>query len=303
MNGRMTSFRISQNNISRGSRQDHSRPGEDLMFCLDRSTAATNAPILSKVGPIVTCLLSVIDNAVANAPLLQTAFKCINNVLAIILTENTALARSVSLQVIPAIRRLWSSKNHLLRDELALTLILSKDLIRGLSAHQVSEDLESSVWNLYDVISVEYSRRNEKDVLQLDDLALGNDCLQQVMSLGKFRVRPEQLRGTYNWATVSFLSSLTEFLDRLGTHRHQTEAQETPSKRRKVVKMIDSVLNQAVSDPSNLVRIRALQLLPFLRNHSSNMVTRFATVIGSFANQIMDEDPTIAAWTMIATSR
>ena len=301
-NGHLTSFRVSQSSGSHATRYEAGRPAEDLLFCLAGLTAATNAPTMSRATAIMECMTRFFSSSSSSGSLHQIAFSCVNNVTAKVITEDSRLARKVLLELIPTIRRLWSSKSLLLRDEMLILLVLSSDIITALPQTHPSDDVHSSLNNLLQVVSIEYSRRNERDVLQLDEILLSNDQTQQVMSLTNFHIRADHTRGTFNWATVSVLASLTLTVDHFSQIIEKGRSSDTPSKRRKLTNVVDDVFRQSLSAPA-LTRIRALQTLSFLLNESTAVSDRFLYLIVQFTDQILDEDPSIAAWTMIVISR
>jgi serine-protein kinase ATM len=300
-NGRVTSFRISQSSGSLVTRHEAAKPTEDLFFCLDRLTKAGNAPTISRATAITEIIIRFFNSSSPSSSLYQIAFSCLNNVLARIITEDSKLAQRVALEIVPSIRRLWSSKNLILRDEMLITLVLSSDVIKALPKTNTSADMHSSLSNLLEIISVEYSRRHERDILQLDEMSFADDEAQQVMSLAKLRIRPEHTRGTFNWATVSVLAVLTLVVDNISQILLKTNTNDTPSKRRKLSNGVDDVLRQSLSGPS-LTKTRALQMIPFLLNNSPAVSGRFQSLLVRLVDQVLDEDPMISAWTMIAIS-
>lgn len=296
------SFRVSQSSGSRVPRADAGRPIEELLLCLDRLTVVANAPTMSRAAEIMQCLRQVFNSSVAGASLLQAAFKCVNNVLSILVTEQTTAAHSLVLQMVSIIRRLWSPKNHLLRDEMLVTLVLGSDIISALPPRTITEDLQSSLWNLSEGMSVEYGRRNEKDILQLDEVSLGKNQHQQVMSLERIRVRPEHTRATYNWSTLGVLASITMALYGVETENARPGAESSRVKRRKVTTAMGEIMEQALSDSSSN-KIRALQLIPFLQCQTPAITDIFLHTADRFSNQVLDEDASVAAWTMVALAR
>ena len=300
--GRTTSFRFSQSSFSRPARHDHGRPTEDLFVCLDRLTAATNAPMMSNANLIMDCMTSFFNSSASGASLHQVAFSCVNNTLSRLVTEDSKLGQKVVIEVIPTIRRLWSTKNLLLRDEMLITLVLGRDVIESLPKTNPSHDVHSSLSNLVEVISAEYSRRNERDVLQLDDIVFNTEHAQQVMSLNNFRVRAEVTRGTFNWAAINVLAFITITVDYLSQMMPGDGTNDTSSKRRKLANGVDEVFRHSLSG-SSLVKVRALQTVPFLLYARPDVADRFLHLVVQFTNQILDEDTAIASWTMIALSR
>ena len=300
-NGRVTSFRTSQSG-ARGTWREAGRSAEDHFVCLDRLTSITNAPAVSRATLIMDFLTRFLGSTSSSGSLNQIAFSCLNNVLASIVTEDSRLAREVVLETVPAIRKLWPSKNLSLRDEMLITLVLSKDIINALPKTNPGADVQSSLSNLFEIMSAEYSRRNARDVLQLDEILFVRDSGQQVMSLENLCVRAEHTRGTFNWAAISAIASLALTVDHFHQVAQEGRANETPTKRRKLANGVEEVLRQSLS-AANMIRIRALQTIPFLMNNSPAVSGSFIGLLAQFTNQILDDDPTIASWTMVAISR
>lgn len=299
---RTTSFRVSQGSGSHPSQYDTGRPAEDLLLCLDSLTVVTNAPIMSKATTIVECIIGLLNSTGSSGLLHQVAFHCANNILPIIITEDSRLAQRFLLEILPAMRRLWSTKNTALRDEMLISLVLSSDIIQALPTTNPSDNVLSSLSNLIDAISSEYHRRNERDVLQLDEIHFTADPSQLVMTLTNFRARPENTRGTFNWCTISMLTLITLTVDRFPQMTQKAKANNTPGKRQRLENGLDEVFRQSLSG-SSMIKIRALQMVPFLVDVSPHAAESFPPLIVKFSNQILDKDPTIASWTMVAISR
>jgi len=226
----------------------------------------------------------------------------VNSITARAITEDSRLAQRIILDIIPTIRRLWPSKSLLLRDEMLITLVLSSDIIKAMPQTHSNDDVYSSLSNLLEVISAEYSRRNERDILQLDEMVFSTDQKQQVMSLDKFHIRAEHTRGTFNWATISVLACLTLTVDQLSHTKQEHSANENPSKRLRLTNGVEDVFRQSLS-ASALTKVRALQTVPFLLNDYSAVSDILPDLLAQYTNQILDEDRTVATWTMVAISR
>lgn len=297
-NGRVTSFRVSQSSGSRTSQYEAGRPAEELFFCLDRLTKSTNAPTMSKANLILDCMMRFFNSTPSSSVLHPVAFSCVNNITAKVITEDSRLAQRVILELLPTIRRLWPSKDLLLRDEMLITLVLSSDIIKALPETNSTEDVHSSLHNLLEVVSAEYSRRSERDILQLDEISFTPDPMRPVMSVDNFCIRPEHTRATFKWATINVLAFITLTVDRFS----EVKTTDTSSKRVKLTNSVDDVFRQSIS-ASNSEKARALQIIPLLLNSSTDVPDKFMNVIANLTKQILDEDCKIAAWTMIALSR
>ena len=301
-NGRAISFRTSQSSGTRTARRELGKSAEDLFSCLDLLTSATNAPVMSKATLILDFVICFLNSTLSSGSLHQIAFNCLNNILARTVTEDSKLAQRAVIEIIPAIRRLWSSKNLLLRDEMLITLVLSKDVIEALPNTSPGDDVASSLSNLSETVAAEYSRRNERDVLQLDEILFTSERKQQVMSLDNFCARAEHTRGTFSWATLSVTAFLALTVERFHQIAHKGKANETSSKRRKLENSVDDVFCQSLS-ASPMKKLCALQTIPFLLDESPAVSDSFINLMAQFKDQILDEDPAIASWTMIAISR
>lgn len=300
--GRATSFRVSQNSDSHVARHEAGRPTEDLLFCLDSLTKATNAPTISNANSIMNCVVDFINTTSSSGSLHRIAFSCVNNIMPKIVTEDSRLAQSIVLQILPTIRRLWPSKNVLLRDEMLITLVHTGDIIRALATTNTSDDVYSSLSNLLESVSTEYSRRNERDILQLDDILFSRNHTQQVMTLENFRIRAENTRATFNWATVNVIALTTLTVDNFPQLTEKDRTNGNPTKRRKLGSGVVEVFRHSLS-ASPSMKTRALQIIPFLLSEWSGVAEEFLNLIVQFTNQILDEDTTVASWTMVAISR
>ncbi len=256
-----------------------------------------------RAASISECVIGILISASASGSTHQIAFTCVNNVMTRIITEDTKLAQKICLETIPIIRKFWSSKNVLLRDEMLIALVLTSDIIKAVPNTKPEENVFFSLKNLLEVISAEYSRRNERDILQLDEIRFSKDQTQQVMNLERFHVRAEHTRGTFNWATVGVISFLTLAVDQLARTLQQHRTDTTPNKRRKLTGGVDDVFHQSLSASTLITKIRALQTVPFLLNDCTEVADNFLNLLVQFTNQILDEDTTVAAWTMVAISR
>jgi serine-protein kinase ATM len=300
--GHTRPFRVSQGGGARSTQHNLRRPPEELFFCLDSLTSATNAPIISKAAAIMECLIGFFKLTTSANLLHQEAFRCVNNVLSRIVTENSSLARKSLIEILPTVRAFWSTKNVKLRNEMSISLVLSSNIIQALPHTDPSDVVLSSLRNLADAIASEYDRRSERDLLQLDDLLFTNDRCMDVMALRGFRIRPENARATFNWGTINLLTLITLTMDSFPQMRHRDISGAATGKRRKLENGVDEVLHQAVLGGSP-IKIRALQMIPFLLNSSPMVGEKIISLISEFTNQILDKDATVVSWTLVALSR
>ena len=301
-NDRIPSFKASQASDRYRSGQDVSKTVDDLLVCISCLAASPNAPLMTKAISIYDFLIRLLYSHPTSTSLFHIAFECINTVLKRAITEDSRLAKRIVLGVLPILRKLWSSKHTSLRDEMLITLILGRDIIKNLSQSQPQDETRTVLCNLFEAIAVEYNRRNERDILQLDDILLQEKSGQAAMSLAGMQVRPEHTRATFNWAIISILGSIALTVEGFPLLYDETRSMQTSGKRSKLTGGVDDIRRLSLGSVlSN--KVQALQTIPFLLEERPSVSDRFSTHIAQYTEQLLDEEPLIASWTMIALAR
>jgi ataxia telangiectasia mutated family protein len=177
------------------------KEADDLVACIYQLVRATNAPIAGNELNVVDSLQTFLQLSDSVRLSYNDAFAAINSILsrtAITMLEPT---RSMVLTLLPLIKDLWSSKSSSLKEEMLITLVLTKDHVSALVEDPSQATFRIDLENLLEALQMDYSKRLERDQLQLGDIFLscpasqsGNSNLQlPVFALQRGRLRAESL--------------------------------------------------------------------------------------------------------------
>ncbi|GAB7347204.1 hypothetical protein MBLNU459_g3311t2 [Dothideomycetes sp. NU459] len=145
---------------------------DEFVTSLKHLTSAPFAPLLEKSKAILS---AVLDSFRASSSMTQSqvnALVILNNTLQQVRTEDIGLTDTVTRDCIQVARQLWSSKLVSIKDEVLVLLVMLHPYIKKQS--QTFEDplFAGELESLVETLRTEYARRDVKDQLQLDDLAL-----------------------------------------------------------------------------------------------------------------------------------
>jgi ataxia telangiectasia mutated family protein len=271
---------------------------EDVVDCIQLLTASANAPLQGIAERILNGLLEYLASPqVGNA---HQAFKAINAVMMKVMCDRCSLIRDFILEIIPVIRRSWTTKLPGLKDEILITIMLCMDLLRDRAQFSPVESTVELLEGLVDVLLAEYLRRPEREVLQMDDLVFYQGACPE-SDWQVFGPRLGNTRSEHNWTVLWVIASLLTILDDIsGLPPAVSAVDDMPSKRPRLLSRIDDVVRDCVSS-SGTRKACALQLLPFLEHQIS--IESKASLVERLAVNIMDDNALLASWTMLAISR
>jgi serine-protein kinase ATM len=295
-NSRYLSVRTSQNSSARSLGSQSTNSTAELIISLNLLTAATNAPLMTRARSLVLCLTEFLEHATISQ---HDAFAAVNNVLARAITEEISLARSTVFGLIPVIRRLWSTKSSVIKDQMIITLTLGHEIFSNQDSTRLTESEHLSLSNLFDVLVVDYQRRTDREILHLDDTRFTDASASQPVGLQGIIPVIESGRALSNWSVVSIIASLAIAIDGFRNIEETVGLSNgTPRKRRKVTKRVDDIVNQALAS-SGSEKAGALQIIIFLMKDSECVTDAIADNILKFASGILEDDSTVASWSML----
>ena len=295
-NDRHLSVRTSQNSSARSFGSQSTSSTAELLISLNLLTAATNAPLMTRASSILLCLTEFLEHATI---LQHDAFAAVNRVLSRALTEDIVLARSAVFSLMPVIRRLWSTKSSVVKDQILITLTLGRDLLANQDTSRLTESERSSLINVFDVLTLDYQRRNDREMLHMDDIRFTEAGASHPVRLQGIVPLIESGRALSNWSVVAVIASLAVAIDGFQTTEDSVELSNgTPRKRRKVTKRVDAILSQAVAGTGS-EKAGAIQILMFLMEESDSVPGTVVDHIPRFVSGILDDDSTVASWTML----
>ncbi|KAB5570824.1 hypothetical protein GE09DRAFT_721304 [Coniochaeta sp. 2T2.1] len=310
-----SSGRSSSGSANRLQRQVSGQIGSavaaDYLSCLNTLLSAPHAPVQERAQEITELTFRVLEMRQAKlGSLQQAAFACINSVLVHVSTEDIALGKRIARDLVPLITHWWPPQKRdamttTVRDEILKTLyaihLFLDNLTRETSGHTPLRDLE----DLLDVLWSEYSKREDRARLLIDDLTFtGSKLPTNHPRTGIFSLRPYNLEAEQNWALMEVLAILEALHSRnvkRDVPKHSTEDQDQPRKRRRMVGDARGVMKNLTSlDPS--MRLTALQLLPFIMEQNQFSVEKVTEALDVLLSLISDKQSLIASWAMLACS-
>lgn len=284
------------------------------LSCMNKLLLAPHAPVLDRAKEISDLALQVlrIRQAKQNS-LHQVAFACINSVLVQTATDDIVLGQSIAQDVVPLIARCWPARailrdamSNTIREEILKTLYAVHLFLDNLIGTSSGNDLLKDVEEMLDVLWSEYSRREDRARLLLDDLTFTALRLpKDHPRTNIFSLRPYNPSAEQNWALMEMLAVLESSHMRnlkRGQPQPATEEDDQPRKRRRTTGDATGVLSKVTSlDPG--VRLTALQLLPFVLQRRELTAEEADELLDTLSSVISDKQPLVASWALLACAR
>ncbi|KAI9837295.1 MAG: hypothetical protein M1819_000369 [Sarea resinae] len=280
---------------------------EELVLCLQRLTLAPNAPQFDRSQAIFDTLLRFLHPTATISRSHQAAFSTINAVLSRARTQHITLTQQFIESLVPLISVLWSTKSSSLKDEMVVTLVYGKEHLLHLMRNDDSHDFRRKVEGLLETLQSDYSKRLERDQLQLDDLSLtisNADSEGSPLCLNAFSVRSGSLRPEQNWMVLHINAFLICLLD------HSTALEDTsdntdlnrPSKRRRTSQRFSDLLRLAkFADTTG--RLCALHTIPFFLQEVRLDEAELRDLLGHLVEGVSEENSTVASWALLGLTR
>ncbi|KAK3076980.1 hypothetical protein LTS18_011503, partial [Coniosporium uncinatum] len=211
-------------------------------------------------------------------------------------------------ELITVIKEAWSTKQSSLRDEMLRTLILSKAHIAAMlqqpGAASFREDMES----LVEILRLDYSRRPEREQLQIDDLIMrpmtATDRKLYPMNSANVTLRMANNRSESQWSVVSLLAFFSVKLDSSPISddaQHPNQDVDGPRKRSRIARTLDEHLAQ-LSHPSPAAKLCALQTLALYDQTAGPVDADIQKILDHLTSVLSDPLAALSSWAMIALS-
>ena len=273
----------------------------EILTCIQLLTASPNGPVQATSEKILHGLQSFVKSAPTASGALQPAFNAINTVVMKVLFDQSSLVRVSILDLVPVVRRLWFTKLPALKDELLVTIMLCMIFLSDAAEREPSEYLADLITNLTDRLHLEYTKRPEKEALQLDELMF---CQHNLRQDARPIVGPRlgNPRSEHNWTVVWAIASLMQLTAKVTANLAAPRvADQSPSKRQRHTSPVDDIFRDAVSS-SGMRRICALQMIPFLITGQADIGSK-AALLERLIQGIVDDNAALSSWTMVAIAR
>lgn len=286
---------------------------EDLVLCIKHLVSASNAPILGH-APTLGHAQATLANlcgllATLSSPglELQTVFESINSIVARIMTDDISLMLQTMRTLLPNIRRLWDIKSPTLKDHLLISLLYGEVYFSRLVSTDETGDSTNDLSRLLQVFRQEYSKRPEREQLQLEDLDLPDHPLgsERPSSMKAFELRSAASRAEQPWTLLYISASIILVLSADDSARGKSvEANivENPPKRRKLNKPINEILADAKSTDVQR-KLFALQVLTFVFDRIVVDVESLKHYLEPLLQCLSDDNANIVSWALLVLTR
>ena len=300
--------------VSQGAGQIGSQIALELLTCLNMLVAAPNAPVARKADSITHGVLQILQlRQMTIGELQKVAFSTFNLMFQRIQADDVTLSKRLVRNLVPLVSHWWQpralSRDAMLnsiRDEMLKTIYGTHLYVETLLRESADESFFQDVEDLLDSLWSDYSRRDDRARLQLDDLTFSDIRLpEDHPSTAIFSIRPYHPFGEQNWALLENLAILEAAYSRYSQREHSQ--QQEPSngqarKRRRVAGSSNRILQKIKSlDPA--VRLSALQLIPFLAKQRPPSLEDITEIIAELSKSVTAKQGTVASWAMTACSR
>lgn len=301
--------------VSQGSAsgQVGSQIALDFLTCLNSLVAAPNAPVPLKADKVSSILLQVLQfRQMKIGELQKMAFSTFNIIFQRIQADDVSLSRRLVRNLIPLVSHWWQPRAlsrdamlNAIRDEMLKTIygthLYIESLLREAADGSFFQDLE----DLLDALWSDYSRREERARLQLDDVAFTAMHLPaDHPSTTIFSLRPYNQAGEQNWALLENLAILEASYSLYSQREHSQQQAENgqPRKRRRMAGSSNRIHQKLQSlDPA--VRLSALQLMPFLAKRREPSLEDIVETMADLSKSVTAKQGPVASWAMVACSR
>ncbi|KAK4232048.1 Serine/threonine-protein kinase tel1 [Podospora fimiseda] len=297
---------------SQGSTQIGSAIALDFLSCLNSLVPAPNAPVLRKAENITKVVLQILQlRQMKIGELQKVAFSTFNSVFVRIQTDNIALSKQVTRKLLPLLSYWWQpralSRDAMLnsiRDEMLKTIygthLYLESILRDSQDDLILQDVEE----LLDALWTDYSKREDRARLQLDDITFTNMRLPaDHPRTPTFALRPYNTPGEQNWALLENLAILEALYSHYSEREHSQKEAETgqPRKKRRMVATSSRVHQKLVSQDS-AVQLTALQLIPFLFKEKRPSLEEVSEAITDLSKCVTAKQGAVASWALLACS-
>ncbi|KAL1838366.1 hypothetical protein VTJ49DRAFT_2775 [Mycothermus thermophilus] len=295
--------------VSQGASQISSQIALEFLTCISLLVAASNAPVPSKADKMSTAVLQILQlRNMKVGELHKVAFSTFNTIFQRVQAEDIILSAKLARVAIPLVSYWWQpralSRDAMLnsvRDEMLKTIYVTHLYVESLLREAADAAVFQDVEDLLDALWADYSRREDRARLQLDDVTFTGMRLPAYhASTGVFALRPYHQPGEQNWALLENIAILEGAYSRYSQREHsQQTTDDQPRKRRRVAGSANRIQQKLRSlDPA--MHLSALQLLPFLAKQKAPSLEEITETLADLTKSVTAKQASVASWAMIA---
>ncbi|KAK1599168.1 phosphatidylinositol 3 [Colletotrichum navitas] len=287
--------------------QIHRGTVQDLLHCVYLLLLPPNAPLGQRYRELSKTLTQVLQvRHLGLSQVIQLSFASINVLLAGIQTDDISQASNLARDLVPLICHWWQARTvsqdemlNSVRDEMLKTIFIVHLHLEHIVCHGENEAIRQDVEDLVESLWLEYSRRNPRSQLQLDDLTFVSRLPDDYFRMSLFGLRVHNRDGERRWALVQNIAILERILWKSHRRARSQSPDEQPRKKRRT-QSPRTRLQEKLQSPSSAVQRISLQLVPFLLGLGTFSSGEAADIFSDIAAFVGDKDTSVSSWAMLA---
>lgn len=285
----------------------------DLLQVVLSLMTPPNAPVLGVSGDVASNVVQVLQQRhLGIGQVHQVAFAILNRILSTVSANDTSLALDFSRDLIPLLRFWWQARSvkddamlNSVRSEILKAMFIIHPHVAALTRWSPENPVLQDVEDLLDLLWNEYSNRDAKTKLQLDDLTFATDELPELsFRMRLFGLRPFDMDAERKWAMIQAIALFETVVWTKGTLSApvaEVDEEDHPRKKRRANK--STRLSPKLHCADKEAQISCLQVLPFFMSTSGVSPEGLSDMLSDFIGLIGDKDGRTASWAMIACAR
>ncbi|KAK3071821.1 Serine/threonine-protein kinase tel1 [Teratosphaeriaceae sp. CCFEE 6253] len=305
------SFRsqVAESPVSQAMRTGNKQACDELILCISLLTAAPNAPIASAANDTLWTLIDYLKRHTVAGTGHGSVFSAINHILLWARTDNMALVKKATGQLIRLVQHFWPSKRSSLSDGMLVTLLYLQPYLVHLMETEQMATLRAELSVLSETLRSRYGKCSEKEQLQVDELRLAPrtssslDCAS--MATFTMQLRSAGDRAEHAWALVAVLATISTLLhgDEQECHSDDDEdgvgIRQRPRKRQRLVDDYDNVLD-ATTSGAITARVCSLQIVTFVAQQTPYTVRHLSRTIERLTISGNEDNTYVSSWALLA---
>jgi serine-protein kinase ATM len=283
-----------------------------LLQCLQSLVSAPNAPCMSNRKEVADAVLRVLRLRFDLDKLHRCCFSILNTLLLQTAGDDPALGQYLTKELVPLLG-FWWQRRSLDKDE--LQFLVRDEMLKAMHAFSVYLDyllqddpaaaLLQQLEELLDELWAEYSSRNPRAHLQLDDVSFSSlkDSYGQ-FATDVFALKPFKQPAERRWAFVAVMSRLEfVFLQHSKSNSQRLPAEDSQPRKRQRRAGGSNRIHQKLLSSDATIKLTALHLLPFFLPLSHFDQEEILTLMEDLLPMISDKHGTLSSWAMVACAR
>ncbi|KAK2605454.1 hypothetical protein N8I77_008288 [Diaporthe amygdali] len=280
-----------------------------LLQCLQSLVSAPNAPCMSKRQEVTNAVLRVLRLRFDLDKLHRFSFSILNHILLQTAGDDPALGQHLTRELVPLLGYWWQrrtlDKDELqfsVRDEMLKTMHAISVYLDYLLQDDPSAVLLQQLEELLDELWGEYSSRNSRARLRLDDVTFSSLKVSPGhFATDLFALKPFNQNAERRWALVEIMSRLEFiFLRHSKSNSQRLTTQDSQPRKRQRRAGGSNRIHQKMLASNVATKLTSLQLLSFFLPLSNLDQEEIMTVMEDLLPMIGDKQGPLSSWAMIA---